>query len=409
MSARTGEQQSALAPRARELRGGAVPVRERTGHLAGGDRAAPLRPEEFRAGFPALERTTHLAGCGLAPRSTALDEALAEMLEAMADHGAPWHLFEDRTAQARERFAALVGAEPEQIAVVPNASVGAYQVASTADWSARPRLVTTPLEFPSLAHVWLAQRPRGAEVLFARDIEEYTAAVDGHTRLVSVPMTGYQDAVRMPVAAMAELAHSHGAELFVDAYQAAGVEPVDVNRLRCDYLVAGTSKYLLGLPGVAFLYARRAGAGALPPVLTGWFGRRDPFAFDPRTLDFPESARRFETGTPPVPACYAAAAGLALLARTDPDQVRAHVRMLTAAAAEALRAQGERVREVPADRRGAHIGILDPWPSRLAEALSRRGVAVSARGDVVRVAFHYYSNADDIASLCEALRRHRSR
>lgn len=170
------------------------------------------------------------------------------MLEAMASHGAPWHLFEERTAQARERFAALVGADPEQIAVVPNASVGAYQVASTADWTARPRLVTTPLEFPSLAHIWLAQRPRGAEVVFAEDPEEYAAAVDTTTRLVSVPMTAYQDALRMPVAEIAEIAHARGAEVFVDAYQAAGVEPVDVHRLDCDYLVAGTSKYLLGLP-----------------------------------------------------------------------------------------------------------------------------------------------------------------
>ncbi|MFD6107806.1 aminotransferase class V-fold PLP-dependent enzyme, partial [Nocardia salmonicida] len=54
-----------------------------------------------------------------------------------------------------------------------------------------------------------------------------------------------------------------GAEVFVDAYQAAGVEPVDVHRLDCDYLVAGTSKYLLGLPGLAFLYARRPEAADL--------------------------------------------------------------------------------------------------------------------------------------------------
>ncbi|MCX4443060.1 aminotransferase class V-fold PLP-dependent enzyme [Streptomyces albidoflavus] len=378
--------------------------------LAAGPRpSGTLSAEEFRAHFPMLERVTHLAGCGLAPRSTALDEALAEMLEAMASHGAPWHLFEERTAQARERFAALVGADPEQIAVVPNASVGAYQVASTADWTARPRLVTTPLEFPSLAHIWLAQRPRGAEVVFAEDPEEYAAAVDTTTRLVSVPMTAYQDALRMPVAEIAEIAHARGAEVFVDAYQAAGVEPVDVHRLDCDYLVAGTSKYLLGLPGLAFLYARRPEAADLDPALTGWFGRRDPFAFDPRLLDFSGTARRYETGTPPVPACYAAAAGLALIARTDPARVRAHVQELTARAAEALRAQGESVREIPAARRGAHIGLLDPEPARLAEELGRRGVAVSARGDVVRVAFHYYNHPDDIASLCKALREYRSR
>ncbi|WP_069172165.1 aminotransferase class V-fold PLP-dependent enzyme [Streptomyces griseus] len=369
--------------------------------------APALEPAGFRAAFPMLESTVHLAGCSLGPRSTALDSAMGAMLDAMTGKEAPWHLFEEQVGLAREGFAALIGARTEQIALVPSASVGAYQIASTVDWGARPRLVTTPLEFPSLAHVWLAQRPRGAQVVFAERAEDYAALVDGRTRLVSVPMTGYQDSVRMPVAELADLAHTEGAELFVDAYQAAGVEPVDVDRLGCDYLVAGTSKYLLGLPGLAFLYARTPHTAERQPTLTGWFGRPDPFSFDPRTLDFPDTAARYQTGTAAVPACYAAVAGLGLIARTDPERVRAHVRSLTALAVEQLTAQGERVREVRPERRGAHVGLIDPDPAGLAEALAQRGVMVSPRGDVVRVAFHYYNRAEDVEILCAALRDHR--
>ncbi|MFG2921271.1 aminotransferase class V-fold PLP-dependent enzyme [Streptomyces sp. NPDC048305] len=364
-------------------------------------------PAEFRAAFPMLERTVHLAGCSLGPRSTALDTAMDAMLEAMTGTEAPWHLFEEQVSLARERFASLIGARAEQIALVPSASVGAYQIASTVEWRERPKVVTTPLEFPSLAHVWLAQRPRGAQVVFAGEPEEYEAEVDGRTRLVSVPMTGYQDSLRMPVAELARLAHREGAELFVDAYQAVGVEPVDVGRLDCDYLVAGTSKYLLGLPGLAFLYARTPDRAEREPSLTGWFGRPDPFSFDPRTLDFPDTASRYQTGTAAVPACYAAVAGLGLIARTDPVRVQEHIRGLTALAAELLAAQGEHVRDIAPERRGAHVGIVDPDPAGLAEALADRGVMVSPRGDVVRVSFHYYNRAEDVENLCAALRSHR--
>jgi selenocysteine lyase/cysteine desulfurase len=361
----------------------------------------------FRAHFPVLRRRVHLASCSLGARSVELDVAMDRMLDDMADGGAPWDRFEEQVLAARRRFADLVGAGVDQIAVVPNASVGAYQVASTMDWSARPKVVSTGQEFPSISHVWLAQRPRGAEIVHAEQAADYTALVDRRTRLVSVPLTTYQDARRMPVADIARVAHDVGAQLFVDAYQAVGVEPVDVRQLGCDYLVAGTMKYLLGLPGLAFLYARSPERTDRDPRLTGWFGRVDPFAFDPRTLDFPDAATRFETGTPAVPACYAANAGLGLIGELDLAAVREHVQDLADLAVQRLTAQGERVHAPQRGQRGAHIGLADGDPGGMARWLADRGIAVSPRGRVVRLSFHYYSNADDVAALCAALSDHR--
>lgn len=370
---------------------------------AGPAAAAAPDAAAFRRRFPALDSRVHLASCSLGARSLDLDEAMDRMLDDMARGSAPWGLFEEQVARARQGFADLIGARVEQVAVVPNASVGAYQVASTLHWSPRNRIVTTALEFPSIAHVWLAQRPRGAEVVHAPGAEDYARLVDERTRLVSVPMTGYQDAARLPVAEVARLAHDAGAQVFVDAYQAVGTEPVDVTALDCDYLVAGTMKYLLGLPGLAFLYARRPAPTDRLPRLTGWFGRVDPFAFDPATLDFPAGAGRFETGTPAVPAAYAGVAGLGLVGGLDLADVRAHILDMTDLAADRLAAQGERVRALPRERRGAHIGLLDADPAGLAHRLAERGIAVSARGEVARLSFHYYSNASDVAALCTAL------
>jgi selenocysteine lyase/cysteine desulfurase len=184
---------------------------------------------------------------------------------------------------------------------------------------------------------------------------------------------------------------------------------VDVTELDCDYLVAGSMKYLLGLPGVAFLYARSAPAGDHDPVLTGWFGRVDPFAFDPTRLDFPAAARRFETGTTAVPAVYAANAGLRLINGLDGAAVARHVTGLVGLAAERLAVAGERLRLAPdpADQ-GAHVGLLDRDPPALADWLAARGIVVSPRGPLVRIAFHYYNNASDVAAVCAAIEEFRS-
>ena len=368
----------------------------------------------FRRSFPALEDTVHLASCSMGARSLDMDRAMARMLEAMARLGAPWREFEDQLSEARQRFAALIGARPEQIAVVPNVSVGAYQVASTRQWDRRPKLVATTAEFPSVAHVWLAQRQCGAEVVTVdgRDgavrAEDLASAVDGRTGLVSVPLVTYRDGVRLPIAEVVDAARAVGAPVFVDAYQAIGVEPVNVDELGCDYLVAGAMKYLLGLPGVAFLYVRSTDATDRPPQLTGSMARIDPFAFDPLTLDFPEEARRFETGTPAVPALYAANAGLGLIEALDLHAVRRHVSELVAYAAMRLTEQGETVRmAAEAAARGAHIGLVDPQPEALGRFLAERQIVVSPRGDSVRLSFHYYNGTDDIDAACGQIRTYR--
>ncbi|MEU7802764.1 aminotransferase class V-fold PLP-dependent enzyme [Micromonospora arborensis] len=373
---------------------------------------------EFRREFPTLEHGVHLASCSLGARSTRLDAAMSAMLDAACRPGA-WQSFEEQIDQLRQRCAALIGARPDQVALMPNASTGAYQVASTfrwqqPPWQHRPRLVTTVAEFPSIAHVWLAQRPRGAEVVFVGDAtsavsaEDYLAVIDDRTALVSVPATTYRDGTRLRVATIAAAAHAVGAKVIVDAYQAVGVEPVNVDQLGCDYLIAGFSKYLLGLPGAALLYARNPEDEAQQPQLTGWFGRVDPSAFDPRRLDFPPAAQRFETGTPAVPTVYAANAGLSLIDQLDLHAVRRHVEDLIAYAAAQLRGQGEAVRLAASpSAQGAHLPLLDSDPQALAAWLAEWGIAVSPRADVARLSVHAYTSRDDIDALCTALHAYR--
>lgn len=371
---------------------------------------------DFRSRFAGLKDMTYLASCSQGALSDELSAALAEFQQSMLDLGNPWECWAAKVEQARVAFAGYIGASPDEIAIMSCASEGAYQVASGYDYATRPAVVTTELEFPSIAHVWLAQRPRGATIRFAptgdgfADLDGYAATIDDTTAIVSAPLVTYRHGQRLPVAEIADVAHANGARMFVDAYQAAGVEPIDVHELRCDYLVAGTLKYLLGVPGLAFLYVREGVRHDVDPQLTGWFGRRDPFVFNPRELDFADTASRFEIGSPSVSAAYGAIAGLTLLAGLDKEVVRDHVADLTAALHERLATAGERIASPPDNaRRGPQVAVRDDDPVALAKYLAGRRIITSPRSDILRIAVHYYNDHEDVETVAAAIADYRAR
>lgn len=371
-----------------------------------------MTPEEFRLRFPVLRNTTHLASCSQGAISEHVTAALAELTYSLRDRGAPWDLWMAEAEAARAAFAALVGADPTEIALVPSASAGAFQAVGAIDPARRPVLVSPRSEFPSVGQVFHAQQPFGAIVRWVDDetmrrhgvIEAYRAEIDESTALVSIPFALYSNGSVQPVNEIAKLAREAGARVFVDAYQAAGVLPLDVREIDCDYLVTGALKYLLGLAGVAFLFARAGVPDERPPHLTGWFGRVDPFDFDATRLDFPAEARRFESGTPAVPSLYAARAGLETLAGLDPATVAAHVADLAQTTTDRLLDAGEELSgPLPDACPGPQVAIVDDDPEGLAAFLAQRRIITSPRGRILRLSWHYYNTHDDVDAVVTAL------
>ncbi len=365
-----------------------------------------------------------LASCSLAPRTA---EVRAALLATDVTAAAPdaWDQFERAAAELRAALAAELGASPDQVALLPSASVAAYQALGSA-YGPRPvRTLTSRAEFPSLAHVWARHREvHGGTVRFADDGTDAARTGDvGATYLealaqpdpvdlVSVPLVAYDTGERLPVEDVATAARAAGAVTLVDAYQHVGTGPLDVRALGCDFLVGGTSKYLLGLPGLAFLYVRDPAGLPHAPMLTGWWGRCDPLAFDHRRVDFPRTARRVETGTLPVPSVAAALAGLRVLTRVPAAERAAHRDRLTTTAWDLLDDLGRRP-VTPRDpaRRGAHVAVPSHDARREARELAAHGVVCAPRGDLLRLAFHVTNDSHDLDRLSAALTRrplHRS-
>lgn len=369
-----------------------------------------MTPEEFRAHFPSLDRQYHFASCSQGALATSAANALAEFQRSVLIYGAPWDRWMEEVERARELFAEFVNAPTSSIAIVPSATEAAFQSVSALELSSRNQIVTSDLEFPSVANAWLAQRQRGAEVLHAKSNEGQIAASDfidllsDKTQLVSIPLVTYRNGHRLPVREVAAAAREVGAHVFIDAYQGAGVVPIDVGSLKCDFLTTGSLKYLLGIAGIAFLYVNPEFEPDCDPLMTGWFGQKDPFAFDPYRNDHPVEARRYETGTPAVASAYAAVAGLELLTSLDMAEVEEHITGLTRLATERISELGLPL-DSPRDdeARGPQVAIHAADPEGLAAYLADSNIVVSPRGSLVRVSFHYYNSTDDVDYLLERL------
>lgn len=372
---------------------------------------APLAPAQFRTLFPALDDAPHFASCSQGALSDHLAHTMQRMTAGLMDAQAPWGAWVAKVEEYRSLAGRFLGTSGENVAVLSCASECAFQVVSSLDWSGeRNRLVTSDLEFPSVGNVWRAQRD-GIDVVNVEGVEaalhadNWIPLIDERTKLVSIPLVSYINGTRPEIERVVEHAHSVGALVFVDAYQGAGVVPFSVDGLGCDYLVTGNLKYLLGLPGIAMLYVRDSGNVERPAALTGWFGRVNPFAFDPAGVDYPANARRFELGTHPIPSAYAGVAGFEMVAKLDPAAAWEHIVGLREYLAEQLRGLGLQL-DYPEDpaHRGPQVAVIGEDPDDLAARLAERRIGTSPRGERLRLSLHAYSAERDIDALVSALR-----
>jgi kynureninase len=290
-------------------------------------------------------------------------------------------------------------------------SAGLVGIASTFDFAKRPKVIVADLDFPTDGHAFLAVEKRGAQVEFVRSpdrvrvpLELFEKAIDERTAAVCTGHVYFTTGWIQDVKALAEICHRKGAKLVVDAYQSIGAFPFDVHDAGIDYLVGGTLKWLMGGPGIAFLYARRDVADAARPSAVGWWGVADPFAFDVEHLDPGKGARRFEYGTPAVAAIYAARAGIALLREVGIATVRERHQSLSQRLVDGARAQGWTVRcPTEARERTAIVTLEHPEPQRAVDLLRSKGVITDSRPGLIRLSPHYFNTADELDRALELL------
>jgi selenocysteine lyase/cysteine desulfurase len=362
----------------------------------------------LRSRFPILREKTYLYNCSQGALSDAAESGIHAYTESWRSSSAPWNDWVEAYEAMRAEFARFINAHPDEIAIMTSASAGINAVANGLQLNGRAKVVMGEYEFPTMGQIWLAQRARGAQIEFlegvnnAIPIEAYERSIDERTAIVPLTHVSFINGFRSNVAAVTRLAHDRGVPVFLDGFQDCGTRPIDVKALDVDFYVTGTLKYLLGPPGLAFLYVKRSVIDSLKPTLTSWMAQRDAFAYNTRKLEPACEARRFEGGSPPMPSIYAARPALALLASIGMENVAAQIAQLTRAFQQGTRALGiaSKTNDLSA---GPLVVLRSTDPAALVAKLTERGVVVSARLDGVRFSFHVYNNRADVDTVLSVL------
>ena len=385
-------------------------------HRQGASRELQPRPaydiEAWRSQIPVLQSMIPMNNCSQAPQALSVRAAAERYLDSWRDDVMDWEPWIEEVERARTEFALLINADPGDVAVCSSVSHATASVAGALDYAGRrDSVVVSQAEFPTVGQVWQAHQRLGAKLRWVPveegqiSIDRYADVLDDTVALVSACHGYYQTGFKQDLEVLVDLAHGAGALLFVDAYQTLGTHPIDVQTLDVDFLASGNLKYLMGAPGIAFLYVRREVADRLEPNVTGWFGQRNPYAFEVDVLDFAPGARRFDTGTPPIPNAYVARAGMEIINEVGPAAIRDWTEHLSGRLIEGARERGL-VRIGPDDPacKTPSTAFVCPGESHAAEVMLReRGVIGSACGQVVRMAPHFYSTFEDVDRALDAL------
>ncbi|MBI3789576.1 MAG: aminotransferase class V-fold PLP-dependent enzyme [Gemmatimonadetes bacterium] len=362
----------------------------------------------FRPEFPVLARSTYLVSNSLGAMPRAVAGQLAEYAEKWASLGvkawaSDWW---EKPLEVGNVIAPLLHAGAGEVAMVANVSIAHAEILSAVDFDrGRDTIVMTALDFPSVRYVVDAMAARfGARVVVVPsddglgiDEERLLAAIDERTALVAVSHVLFRSAYILDARRIVRHAHAMGALVALDAYHSVGVMPVDVRALGCDFLTGGVLKWLCGGPGGCFLWVRPEVSAHRAPALTGWQAHRRPFAFED-AMAYADGAWRWLSGTPQIPALYAATAGPTIVREAGMENIREKSMRQTARLIALADARGYPV-SAPRDaaRRGGTVAFDVPHGYEVAQELLRRDIVIDYRpGAGIRVAPHFYTSDDEL-------------
>ena len=372
--------------------------------------------ESWRDEFPILRHTTYLNSCSLGAlsrRSLGYVGEFHALWNAMG--AAAWYEeWWGRLDALRSGVATFWNAEPGEIALSSSVSAAIGSVASGIDYGRRNRVVVAEMDFPTLAYQWMGR----SEVEVVRvpsddgigvTTERWLEAIDDRTAVVATSHVFFSTGFVQDLPPIAEAAHRAGALFIVDGYQAAGQLDVDARALGADVYASGPLKWMLGGPGLAYLWVRRERIEELAPAAPSWFGVEDQFGFDIEKLHLRDDARRFEPGTPALSTVHSALGGLEILLEAGMPRVAERIRTLTDDLLERLAGSGLEARYASDPARRSGIVTVEVPAGRdakvLADRLRKRSVVVDARDRFIRISPHFYNTVEENEVLVDELGR----
>ncbi len=368
--------------------------------------------------FAALAGTTYLNAAVSGPLPDRSRRALAEYHDRRAAGRLTEQDFSPLLARARAAAGRLVGGAVDEIALVPNTSVGLNLAASfllqrRAEGDDRPTIVVSDREFPANVYAWLELERAGyrveivpCDVLGRPDEEALRARVDqDDVALFAISAVQFATGWGADLARFGALCRRREVFYVVDAIQAAGVVPLDPRAWGVDLLAAGGQKWLCSPWGTGFVWVPREHVTHWRPLHTGWLAYTASQDFSTLThyeRDLLDDARRFEVGSLPFPEFQAFALALELINEIGVARIHEHVRALHRPLLE-WAARHDVVSLVDEARASGILCLRVPAAEHVYAALQAGGVQCAMREGVLRIAPHLYNRSDDVERVIDIL------
>jgi kynureninase len=353
----------------------------------------------YRDRFPILGHTTYLINHSLGAMPVAAEERVAEYARTWKERGIrAWaEGWWEMPLTVGDQIGRIIGAPKGATVMHQNVAVAEAIVLSCFSPvdPGRNRVVYEEGNFPSVRYLYQAQPE--LEVVVVPNDEAIVEAIDERTLLVPITHVLFKTGEIQDVESIVRRAHEVGAHVVLDAYQSAGIVPLDVSALNVDFAVGGSVKWLCGGPGNGWLYVRPDLADVLEPTFMGWQAHARPFGFEPE-LEYASGAARFLTGTPNVPALYAATAGYYLIEEVGVDRIRENSVRQTQLLIDLCDEAGFEVGS-PRDetRRGGTVTVRTPHFEAVHKELAERQILCDFRPDAgLRLGPHYYNTDNEL-------------
>lgn len=353
----------------------------------------------------------------MSPMLNSVKEAAVQGLEKRSN---PWKLTTDDwfgpAEEARSLFAKIINTGKENVALTPSASYGIATAAKNIHLTAKQKIVLLDQQYPSNVYSWRElSKESGAEIITIKrnGTQTWTEAilekVNEQTGLVAVPNCHWTDGSIVDLEKVSAAAKKVNAKLVIDASQSVGALPIDVNKIKPDFLVSVGYKWLLGPYGIGYLYIDAQYRAQGTPIEYGWLNKKGSADFS-RLVEYQDQyepgARRFDAGGfPSFVHLPMAIAGMKQLLSWGIENVQESISTVTDDIEIQAKEFGLKVPEKNT-RAGHMIGVTYPLDqvAALSKKLAGHQVFVSFRGDKIRIAPHLYNDAADVEKLFNVLK-----
>jgi kynureninase len=383
--------------------------------------------EKYRKQFPILETSCYMISNSLGAMPRQVEDELMEYTKIWKTEGVEaWHEWFPFVDEVSSLLANLIGADAKDVTLVHNLTVASALIASCLDFTGkRNKVVYSELHFPTISYVWQGWKKYGAVPTVVKsedgitiDPEVYINAIDEQTQIVALSHVYFRSGALQDVERIIKHAHSVGAIVMLDSYQAAGVIPIDVKKLNVDVLATGVLKWLCGGPGAAFMYVRPDLQEKFSPAIRGWLADKEPFEFHMPDVNFELGMHRFLTSSIQVPCLHTARPALKMFAEIGMENIRAKSLTLTDRIIERADEFGFTVNSPrEKERRGGALTI-DPAgfgmsstehalsAKQVCDELIKRRFIVDYRPPFgIRIAPHFYNTIEEIDAIMEEMQK----